>query len=162
MQVLASPVFPIAAGGFPRALAEAALAALKDQFEVVVIDAPSVVNGATLAALQASSVVGLVVEAEAPSIQAAVGTLRVLKNWGSKFQAILNQTVPGSTTGTVAIERALKMPVLGAVPYDPGQGRALASRIPITLSDPTAPLAEASLVLAQSLLQAAEASLPTT
>jgi pilus assembly protein CpaE len=156
LYVLASPVFPVAAGGFPRAAAETVLSTLQEQFEVVIIDSPPVVNGAALAALQAASVVALVVEAEAPSIQAAIGTLRVLKNWAGKFQAILNQTVPGAGSPTVAIERALKIPILGSLPYDPDQARALASRLPITLSDPAAPLAEASLVIAQALLQAAE------
>jgi CheY-like chemotaxis protein len=160
LRVLASPIFPIAAGGFPRALAEATLTALQERFEVVVIDSPPVVNGAALAALQAASVVALIVEAEAPSIQAAVGTLRVLKNWAGKFQAILNQTVPGTRSASVAIERALKMPVLGSLPYDPDQARALASRLPISLSDPAAPLAEASLTVAQALLQVAETTSP--
>ncbi len=161
LHVLASPIFPVAAGGFPRASAAAVLAALQQRFEVVVIDAPPVVNGAALAMLQAASVVALIVEGDAPSIQAAVGTLRVLKNWEGKFRAVLNQTVPGGSAATVAIERALKIPILGSLPYDPAQARALASRLPIAISDPAAPLAEASLVVAQALLQAAEQVSPS-
>jgi pilus assembly protein CpaE len=156
LHVLAAPVFPVAAGGFPRPLAETALAALQERFEVVVVDAPPVINGAALAALQAATVIGLVVEAEAPSIQTAVGSIRVLKNWAGKFQVILNQTAPGARSASAAIERALKMPLLGSVPYDPSQARALASRLPLSLSDTAAPLAESSLSVAQALLQVAE------
>ncbi|TET49794.1 MAG: response regulator [Anaerolineales bacterium] len=161
LHVLASPIFPVAGGGLPRAMAEEVLRILQRRFEVVIIDAPPVINGAALATFNTASTVGLVVEAEAPSIQTAVGTMRVLKHWAGKFQVILNQTVPGGGATAVAIERALKMPMLGSLPFDPAQARALASRLPLTLSDPASPLSEASLVVAQALLRAAETSAAT-
>jgi MinD-like ATPase involved in chromosome partitioning or flagellar assembly len=103
--------------------------------------------------LEVATVVGLVVTAEAPSIQTAVGTLRALRQWLSKFQIILNQTAPGSPLSTGAIERTLRRPLVGTIPFDPAQARALAQGAPLVLNNPDSPLAQAVRGLAQALVQ---------
>jgi len=137
--------------GMPQTVAQATLGILQQRFAVTVVDAPSVLNEATMAALDAATVVGLVVTAEAPSIQTAVGTLRALVQWSTKFQIILNQITPGSQLPTQAIERALRHPLVGSIPFDPAQVQALAQGAPLALHNPTSPLAQAVRGLAQKL-----------
>jgi pilus assembly protein CpaE len=124
---------------------------LRQRFAIVVVDVPSVLDEGTMAALEAAVVVGLVVTAEAPSIQAAVGTLRALGQWSGKFQIILNQVTQGARLPTGAIQQTLRRPLLGTVPFDPDQARALAQRAPLALHSPTSPLAQAVQGLAQEL-----------
>jgi pilus assembly protein CpaE len=153
LRVLASPVFPVIGQGLPRTVVRTVLGVLQQRFTVTVVDAPPVLNGVTMETLEVATVVGLVVTAEAPSIQTAVGTLRALRQWLSKFQIILNQTAPGSPLSTGAIERTLKRPLVGTIPFDPAQARALAQGAPLVLNNPDSPLAQAVRGLAQALVQ---------
>ena len=147
--VLASPIFPVIGQGLSPAVVETTLGILQRRFDVVVVDAPPVLDKVTLTALEAATVVGLVITAEAPSIQTAVGTLRALKRWSDKFQVILNQPTLVATLATGAIERTLKRPLMGVIPFDPAQAQALAQGVPLALHNPTAPLAQAVRGLAQ-------------
>ena len=149
--VLASPIFPVVGQGLPRAVVQTTLRLLRQRFAIVVVDVPSVLDEGTMAALEAAIVVGLVVTAEAPSIQAAVGTLRALGQWSGKFQIILNQVTQGARLPTGAIQQTLRRPLLGTVPFDPDQARALAQGAPLALHSPTSPLAQAVQGLAQEL-----------
>jgi len=148
LHVLASPIFPIVGHGLTQPRVAAILNALRQRFTAIVVDAPSVLDGATMAALEAATVAGMVITAEAPSIQTAVGTLRALGDW-EKFRLILNQIVPAAQLSTGMIERALKRPILGAVPFDPAQAQALAQRKPLALQGPASPLAQAVRGLAE-------------
>ena len=152
--VLASPIFPVIGQGLPRTVLETTLGILRQRFDVTVVDASPVLDEVTMSALEAATVVGLVITAEAPSIQTAVGTLRALGPRSDRFQIILNQLTPGAKLPTGAIERTLKRPLMGVIPFDPAQAQALAQGVPLALHDPTAPLAQAvrGLVQAQSLV----------
>jgi pilus assembly protein CpaE len=158
LQLLASPVFPLVGQrGISRLLAQAMLNLLQQRFSTVVVDAPSVLDEATVAAVEMAAVVGLVVTAEAPSIQTAVGTLRALKRWLPKVRVILNQVAPGPQPPVQVIEQTLKRPVVGVVPFDPAQARALARGTPLALSEPSALMAEAVSELASKLAQSVAA-----
>ena len=143
LQVLASPVVPVLGQGLPRMAVETALGILQQQFSVVVVDAPSVLDEVTMSALEAATVVGLVITAETPSIQMAIGTLRALRPWSDKLQIILNQVTPGAPSPAEAIERMLRRPILGMVPFDPAQAQALAQRAPLAVRTPSSPLVQA-------------------
>jgi len=149
LRVLASPIFPVVGQGLERTVVEAMLRVLRQRFAAVVVDAPSVLDEATMAALGVATVVGLVVTPEAPAIQTAVGTLRVLEQWSDKFRIILNQITPGAKLPTEVIERTLKRLLLGTIPFDPAQARALAHGAPLALHSPTSPLAQAVRGLVQ-------------
>lgn len=151
VRVLASPIFPVIGQGLPRTVVQAMLSILQQRFAVTVVDAPSVLSDVMMEALEVATVVGLVVTAEAPSIQTAVGTLRTLRQWSSKFRIILNQTMPGSQLSTGAIERTLRHPLVGAIPFDPAQAQALAHGAPLVLNSPDSLLAQAVRGLAQEL-----------
>jgi len=150
--VLPAPLLPAVGQGLSKRTAQVTLRTLQQRFAVVIVDTPSVLNEATMAALEAATLVGLVVTAEPPSIQTASGTLRVLKQWVSKFQIILNQVAPGPQLPKQALERALKRPLVGSVPFDPAQARALAQGAPLALHSPDSPLAQAVQKLCRQLL----------
>lgn len=152
LRVLASSVLPTAGQSLSQGMVQAALTAMQQRFAVTVVDTPSVLDEATMAALEAATVVGLVVTAEAPSIQTTIGTLRALKQWSDKLQIILNQNLPGAQLPAGAVERALKRPLIGIVPFDPAQAQVLAQGTPLALRNPNSPLAQAVKVLAQELV----------
>ncbi len=151
LRVLASPVFPITGQILPQPVVQTTLRILRQRFTATVVDAPSVLSEVTMETLKVATVVGLVITAEPPSIQTAVGTLRALRQWSSKFQIILNQTTPGPQLPAEAIERTLRRPLMGTIPFDPDQVRALAQGAPLTLHSPDSPLARAVRGLAQEL-----------
>jgi CheY-like chemotaxis protein len=144
LHLLASPVFPVRGEqALPRPVARTALSTLQQRYSTIIVDAPPVLNEAAVAALEAATTVGLVVTAESASIQTAVGTLRSLRDWFSKFQIVVNQVSPGPMPSPDAIERALKRPIAGVVPFDPSQAQALAQAQPLAMSTPDSALAQA-------------------
>jgi pilus assembly protein CpaE len=155
LQVLASPIFPTVGQGVSRTVVQTVLNVLQQQFVTIIVDTPSVLNNAALVVLEAASVVGLVVTAEAPSIQTTVGTLHALRQWSAKIHIILNQVTPEAQPPAGAIEHTLKRSLTGAIPFDPAQARALAQRAPLALESPDSPSAQAVGELAQALAQAA-------
>jgi pilus assembly protein CpaE len=158
LQLLASPVFPIVGQqGISRPMAQTVLNILQQEFSVVVVDAPSVLDEATVAAVEMAAAVALVVTAEAPSIQTAVGTLRALKRWLPKFHVVLNQVSPGPQPPAKAIEQTLKRPVAGIIPFDSAQVQALARGAPLALGDPDSAMAQAVRELAGKLAQSVAA-----
>jgi MinD-like ATPase involved in chromosome partitioning or flagellar assembly len=50
-----------------------------------------------------------------------------------------------------ALQRVLKHPIAKAIPYDPGQARALSQGKPLALTTPESPLAQAVAQLATEL-----------
>lgn len=151
LRLMASPIFPVVKHNLSQAFTRELLKSVQQRFAAIIMDTPSVLNEATLAALEIATVVAMVVTAESPSIQTAIGTLRTLNQWASKFRVILNQVAPGPQLPAEAIERALKRPVVGNIPFDPSQAQALAQGAPLTLTNPSSPLAQAVRKAAQEL-----------
>jgi pilus assembly protein CpaE len=157
LQVLASPPLPVVGQqGISRPVAQAILGALRQGFSIVVVDAPSVLDEATVAAVEMAAVVGLVVTAEPPSIQTAINTLHALKRWSTKFHIVLNQVSPGAPSPVEAIRKALKLPLIGAIPFDPAQAQALRQGVPQVVRDPGSLLARAVQAMAKNLVQVLE------
>ena len=83
---------------------------------------------------------------------------RALRQWSDRFhrvpiRIILNQTAPGPSLPAEAIERTLRRPLVGTIPFDPAQARALTQRAPLALHNPDSPLAQAVQGLAQTLVR---------
>jgi pilus assembly protein CpaE len=156
LRVLASPFVPVVGQGLSQKVVQAVLQVLRQQFSIVVVDAPAVLNDVTMAVVEDASAVGLVLTAEPPSIQTTIGTLRALQKWSAKFHIILNQIALGSLPSADVIARTLKRTPAAAVPFDPAQARALATATPLTLGGTDSPLAQAVQGLAQTLEQTAQ------
>lgn len=152
LQVLASPLVPLVEQDWSRRETQAMLDVLQWQGSFLVVDTPPMLSEATMAILEMAEVVGLVVTAEPPSIQTAVGALRVLKQEVNKVHVILNQVRPEAQLPSDALKRVLRRPMMGSVPFDPAQAQALTHGMPLTLSNPHSPLATAVQKLAQEVV----------
>jgi len=152
LRVLASPIVPVVGEGLPRSTVETVLGTLRERFEIVVVDTPSVLGGATMAALEAATNTWLVMAAEPASIQTVLGTGRALGEQADAFSVILNQAAPGQAVSPRATEQVLKRRLAGNTPFDPGQAQALARGQPLAFGEPDSPLAKAMNGLVKTLI----------
>lgn len=143
LRLLAAPFVPIVGDGLPKETVLAAVSALRQNFVTLVIDLPSTLSHVAMALLEQAEAIGLVLTADPPAIQATVGTLQVLRPFASKVRIILNHVVPMASSSAQALERVLRQPVNGVIPFDPAQAQALAHGQPLTLVAPASPLAQA-------------------
>lgn len=152
LHLLASPIVPLVERALERATVEALLEILQERFDLVIVDTPSILNEATAAALDASSDTWLIVTADPASVQTTFGTVRALGERSEAVSVILNQVTPTQRTPPDAIERVLKRPLAGTIPFDPDQAKALAQGKPLALHRPEAPLAQAVEQLTDDLI----------
>jgi pilus assembly protein CpaE len=143
LRVLAAPFVPITGDALSRRTAGALLHTLREEFAWVVVDLPSVLNEATLAAVEAADVLSLVVTADPATVQATVGVLQALRMHSDKMQLILNQILPGTQPPLKALERVVRRSFAGAIPFDGRQAQALAQSQPLAFRAPDSPLAQA-------------------
>jgi len=151
LKVLASPFFPIVGAGMPVGVVQVVLRGLRQEFDVVIVDGLSVLDDVAMMLLEEASAVGLVFTAEPPSIQTTIGTLRALSQWGEKLNLVLNQVAPGTLPPREALERTLKRPLTGVVPFDAEQARVLGRGTPLVLSNPDSVLAQSVGQLTQAI-----------
>ncbi len=152
LHLLASPMVPLVERELSRPTVDALLEALKERFDLVIVDAPSALNEATMAALDASSHAWVIVAANPASIQTTFGTVRALGERPEPLTVILNQVTPTRRASPEAIEHVLKRSLSGIIPFDPDQAKALAQGKPLALSAPDSPLARALERLASELV----------
>jgi Flp pilus assembly CpaE family ATPase len=144
LQLLASPFEPIHAQTLTAPITEGALRSLKNQFDLLVIDAPSIINEAAAVALDQSNVILLVITPEVGAIQATRALLQVMSDMLDKVLLVLNHVSPQPGVPKSALEKALGRPVAVEVAFDPAQATALAQGKPLPMSQPNATLTRAS------------------
>ncbi len=143
VHLLASPFVPVVGGGLSPEIVLAVLAALRENFLYVVVDLPAILTEGVMAVLGKADTILLVTAADPSALQTTVGTLQVLKPYASKVRLILNRTGPEPAPPVETLQRVLKHPISGVIPFDPSQLRALAQGKPLALSAPDSPLAQA-------------------
>jgi CheY-like chemotaxis protein len=143
LRILAAPFVPVLGPGLTAQATSAILSTLQADNSVVVIDLPSALNDTTMAALDAADAIALMVTTDAASIQATVGTIQALRPFLGKTHIILNQVIPGRSAAPQALERVLRQPIRGAIPFDPAQAQAMSQGQPLVLNKPDSPLAQA-------------------
>jgi pilus assembly protein CpaE len=143
VHLLASPFVPVVGGGLSPEMVRAVLVALRENFLYLVADLPAVLTEGVMVVLEHADAILLVTAADPSTLQTTVGTLQVLKPYASKVRLILNQTGPEPAPPMEALQRVLKHPISGVIPFDPSQARALAQGKPLALSTPDSPLARA-------------------
>lgn len=151
LYLLAAPFVPIVGEGLRREMVTAVLTALRENFPNVVVDLPTFLSEGAMAVLENADSILLVTTADPSALQTTVGTLQVLRPLAPKVRVILNQTGPDPLPPAEALQRVLKHPVAGTIPFDPSQARALTQGKPLALSDPNGPLAKAVARLAAEL-----------
>ena len=96
---------------------------LSSTFEIVVVDAPHVLNEVTLEVFDRSSSVLLVVEASIPSVRAARRSLEIFSKFNylavpDRVRLVVNRRSEQSAIGIQQIEETLGMPVFGSIAND--------------------------------------------
>ena len=151
LHVLAAPFVPLIDEPSPVEPFAEMLRLLRERFQRVIVDAPSVLNGAARAALQLADEIWLVLAPEIASLQSTVATLRALKTLGvgdDKVALVVNQVMPHAGLSRQGIEKALSRPVAAALPYDEAQPAAFGHGAPLLISQPDSPFASAIRAIA--------------
>jgi len=155
VQVLSSPISPAEAGEISPASVHPLAASLRQAFRLSVLDLPSLLSGATAAALTAANRVLLVVTPEVASLQSTVVALQALTTIGVDAQRIwLVLNTPGGVGGLSpeAVAKSLQHPLAATIPYEPDMVAALNARRPLMLASPKSAAAQAIARLAAQLL----------
>lgn len=153
LHILASPFVPVVGEGLPQETVQSTMNALRERFSNLVIDLPSILNEVTMTTLEAVDTITLVLASDPPAIQATLGTLQALRAYTDKIRLVLNQATSGQQLPKEALERVLRRPLNGMIPFDPAQAQALSQGQPLILSAPESPLAQAVIRLVPSLRQ---------
>jgi len=151
LSLLAAPFVPVVGEGLRREAVLTILAALRQNFALLMVDLPSMLNDGTMAVLETADAIGVVTTADQPSIQTTMGTLQATRPLASKVRLVLNQVAPGTSLPVDALQRVLKQPFAGIVPYDPAQPQALRQGKPLAMTSPESPLAQQAARLATAL-----------
>lgn len=146
LHVLAAPFTPMAETNIPPEPFVRLLNLLRDNFQRVIVDAPSVLNGAARAALHVADEVWLVLSPEVASLQSTVALLRALKQLNvddDKVALVSNQVAARPGLTQQAIEKALNRALAVSLPYDEAQLTAFGQGAPLMIGQPESPLASA-------------------
>ena len=144
LQLLAAPFEPTCGGALSPALIESMLNGLGRVFDLVVIDAPPLIDVVAASALDGSDKIVLVLAPEVGSIQATVATLQVLGEMQDRVVLVLNQIAPQGGVPEATIEKALGCSLALTIPHDPAQAAALPQGKPLAWAQPSSPLAVAT------------------
>jgi DNA-binding response OmpR family regulator len=144
LKLLAAPFEPTHAGTLSAPLVEGTLNGLGMLFDLIVIDAPPLIDVVAAAALDSSDEIVLVLSPEVGAIQSTVAMLQVMDEMEAKVKVVLNRVSPQAGVPEGAIEKALRRPLALKVPYDPAQVSALPQGKPLAWSQPSSPLAAAT------------------
>jgi CheY-like chemotaxis protein/MinD-like ATPase involved in chromosome partitioning or flagellar assembly len=141
LQLLASPFDPTGAGSLSSQVVDGALTGLRRLFDLVVVDAPPVLDEAAATALDRSDNIVLVLAPEVGAIQATVAMLRVMDELRDRVALVLNQVMPRPIVPDAIVNKALRRPLALKIPYDPAQVAALPTGKPLAWAQPSSPLA---------------------
>jgi pilus assembly protein CpaE len=151
--VMAAPGQPVRASLTADA-AQAVLYYLRSFFTDVVVDAAPVLDDATHVALTVCKQTILVLTPDVGSVETARGTLRTLAAMNiadAQVRLALNYTSPDANIPQAAVEKALGRLLDVVIPFEKAQAAALAQGMPLILSQPQTPLAQAMVGLAAKL-----------
>jgi CheY-like chemotaxis protein len=152
LQVLAAPFEPTHFGSLSAPLVEGALIRLASLFDLIVIDAPPIIDVVAAAALDFSDDIVLVLTPEVGAIQATVAMLQVLEDLTDKVAIVLNHVSEQPGVPEAAIDKALHRSISLKIPYDPAQVMAIPQGRPLALAKPSSPLSVAAKQLLRALV----------
>jgi len=151
LRVLAAPFVPVDDSNLPPESFRKLLGLLRDEFQRVIVDAPSVLNAAARAVLHLADEIWLVLAPEVASLQSTVAALRALHALhigDDKIALVGNQVVPRPGLTQQAIEKALNRRLAASLPYDEAQPAAFGHGTPLMIGQPDSPFAAAIRAIA--------------
>jgi pilus assembly protein CpaE len=151
LQLLASPFEPTHASELSSSLVENMLSGLRQRFDLVVVDLPSLLDVAVAATLDDSDHILVVLTPEVGAIQSTVALLQVMEELFTPIEVVLNHICPEPGVPEAAVKKALRRRLTFNIPYDPAQRAALPQGKPLAWAQPSFPLAVAAGKLLQVL-----------
>jgi pilus assembly protein CpaE len=127
---------------------------LKSASPLTVLDVPHMLEPHFAPVLKLLDRVILLLSSDMPSVQSTAIALQGLVSLGmadSQIRLVINQLSASNTLPVETIQRVLKRPILGTIPFDPNMLAAVNSGKPLLLSNPKSPAAKAISQLAEKL-----------
>ncbi len=146
VSLLAAPSIPLPPNAIPADAVERLLGALKPHHSYIVVDTASLLDDVTLAVLNTSDTILLVLSPEVLSVQTTLATRQAFQARGiapDKVLLVLNQIMPNPGLPLKVIEKALKQSINMILPHEAKQALAIAKGEPLLISAPASPLASA-------------------
>jgi len=146
VRLLAAPPVPPPPDAIPADAVERLLGALKPHHSYIVVDTASLLDDVTLAVLNTSDTILLVLSPEVLSVQTTLATRQAFQARGiapDKVLLVLNQIMPKPGLALKVIEKALKQSINMILPHEAKQALAIAKGEPLLISAPASPLASA-------------------
>jgi pilus assembly protein CpaE len=130
----------------PAALSETAVALLRDEFPVVVVDAQRTFGDRIKPVLLAADLVLLLTTPEVPAIRAMLQAIQAFDKLGFPDRQILvvvNNVRPRPGVPVEKLAEGIKRPIFGVVPHEPAMVEALRSGRPLIALKPKSPASQA-------------------
>ncbi|MGI9254579.1 MAG: AAA family ATPase, partial [Thermomicrobiales bacterium] len=154
VKLLAAPPTPQAAGELTSAQIGQVLEMLAATHDYVVVDTSAQIDEVSALALDASTIVLLVVTPEVPCVKRTKSALALLEESGysrDKVKLIINRADPESEVPPAEIEKALNYPVHARIPDDRAVARGISLGVPVVMSAPKSEAGQALLALVRGL-----------
>jgi pilus assembly protein CpaE len=160
IKVLTAPSTPVASERITPAILKKVLAQLIRDFDYVLLDTWSHLDDIVLSAIDLADRVLVVMTPEMPSIKSTKQFFEIteaLEFRTTQIDLILNQIIPRNGIRADQIENSMKHAILAQFEYEPrGIRQAINQGVPLIMSQPSHPLAEKFLQLAQQEVLALE------
>lgn len=154
LHLLCAPPVPREIGWFSEQQIADVLSQLRRSAPFIVVDVPSRLDSAVDALFARATRILMVVGDDPPAVQTALATLKALQRWEEKMALIHNACSPGDHASASALERILRVPLRGDLPYDPDQMLALRKGVPLAAGQPNGPFATGLKEVTRSLVTA--------
>lgn len=128
---------------------------LKPGFPYIVVDLPPILDQLASAFLQQLDKIVLILAPDMPSLQSTAMALKVIAQLGvpeNNIAIVVNQVISQHALPLDTIQKAIRRPVTGNIPFDPNMARAINSGTPLTLSHPESAGAKAIAQLVSTLI----------
>jgi MinD-like ATPase involved in chromosome partitioning or flagellar assembly len=150
--LLAAPPVP-SAHTLSAAAVQAVFTELANGFNHIVVDAPNLDNAAVGSLLVSKSIV-VVMTDDPPSVQTAGQLLVAMQSLGvemGRVRVALNYVRPTKDVPLETIQKALRRPLSGVIPYEPNQMSAIRRGTPLVVAEPQGVFAQAIEQLARTI-----------
>jgi pilus assembly protein CpaE len=154
LKLLAAPSTPSAADDISDESASLILEHLAATNDFVVVDTAPHLDGLSVAAMDLSTIVLVVMVPEIPCIRRTKAALTLMQSWGysrDKVKLILNRGQRGGGLSISDIEAALNYPVFAQIPEDRSVAKGIAIGTPVAMSAPNSRAGRALNDLARTL-----------
>ena len=160
LKVLAAPRTPEAADEITDESAGRVLEMLAGTNDFIVVDSSPHLDGISVAAMDRSTMVIVVVVPEIPCLRRTKAALTLMQSWGytrDKVKLVVNRSNTRGGVTLAEIEQVLDYPIFAQVPEDKAVSKGIAIGTPVSMSAPKSRAGRATNDLARVLAGVAKA-----